>query len=282
MLRTLFFTFTLLALTNTFTNAQTARDIIDDMLDSFGELRTLEYDFYQNEQLRKGRNEYLAHVRLQINPQKVYVKTISPDKGIEVLYRDGHLNNKALINPNGFPYVNVKLDPLSGQLMKDRHHPIFRSGFKPIERIMRKAIKRADEESVNVLTRTADDAFDGKECYKVELNDPTFGYVNYTVKSGENLCTISDRLNIGDYMIMLQNPKISDFKDVSAGDVIRIPTSYSKRTVIWVEKDTMLPIKLKMFDEKGVLYEQFEFRNMQINPSFPSNEFTENGPGYGF
>ena len=77
------------------------------------------------------------------------------------------------------------------------------------------------------------------------------------------------------------NPKVGGYRDVKAGQVIQVPTSYAKNVIVYVDKLYFLPIGVRVYDNKG-LFEQYDYFFLQVNPHFEDAEFTRNYKGYGF
>ncbi|OWY23517.1 DUF1571 domain-containing protein [Sphingobacteriales bacterium UPWRP_1] len=260
------------------------KGLLDNMYAGIDRAKTMQYTFFQKERMIKGWNNAETFTKLNVAPLKVYLKTKTPDGGhIEVLYADGERGGKALIKPNGFPYVNVKLHPTSKQMMGTQHHTILSIGFKKVKKIIQDAYKRAAAQNgVNqVFKLTGSTTYDGKDCYILQITDPTFAFTNYTVKTGQSLYDIAREQNIAEYMIMERNKGIDDYYDIKAGQVIKIPTSYAAKTTLYIDKKTFLPIYQKMEDDKG-LFEQYEMKGLKVNPMFSVAEFTEDWSDYGF
>ena len=269
-----------------FTNkpeATTAQEVIDKMFVAIDNTKTMQFTFHQKERMIKGWNIAETFTKANLSPLKVYLKTTADGGHIEVLYSPAERGGKALIKPNGFPYVNVKLLPTSKQMLSTQHHTIQSIGFGKLKRIIQEALKRAKAQNgVNeVFKLNGSNTYDGKDCHVLLITDPTFTFTNYTVKAGENLFDIAKAKHIAEYMIMERNPGIDDYFDVKAGQVLKIPTSYAQKTTLYIDKKTFLPIYQKMEDDKG-LFEQYEFKNVKINPIFSVAEFTESWSDYGF
>lgn len=282
--RTLLFSILMLSLAYTGVKAQDARSILHQVFDQIDRAQTMTYTLSQFERLKGGKETYAkTAVRLQVSPYKLYLKTISPDEGIEVLWREGVYGGKAFINPNGFPYMNVKLDPVGATMLDGQHNPVMNSGFTIFKDILLDAERKADGQGGfdQVFSLNGSTTFDGRDCYVMELSDPTFDYTSATVKAGENVYTMSLRLKVCPYLIMEKNSSVSDYYDVSAGQSLRVPTSYASYTKIYIDKSTMLPIKMELSDERG-LFEKYDFLDLVVNPGFPADEFTEDCPRYGF
>ena len=85
-------------------------------------------------------------------------------------------------------------------------------------------------------------------------------------------------------MVISLNDQFDDFddlEDLEAGDVLKIPNDYCPKMIMAIDQKRMIPLSIKVFDEKG-LYEHFEYDNVVLNPRFDPMEFTEDYPGYGF
>ena len=53
-------------------------------------------------------------------------------------------------------------------------------------------------------------------------------------------------------MILERNPKAGGYYDVKAGQIISIPNAYAKLTLLLIDKETLLPLNNKVFDDKGL------------------------------
>ena len=102
-----------------------------------------------------------------------------------------------------------------------------------------------------------------------------------TVKKGENITTIARRLRLSEYMILENNPKISSYTDVKEGQIISIPNAYAKLTLLLIDKEYLLPVNNKVFDDKGV-FEMYEYHDLKVNVPIAPEEFTKNYKGYHF
>ena len=123
--------------------------------------------------------------------------------------------------------------------------------------------------------------FNGRQCYKIEISDPTFKYISYTIKNGESLYQLAKRLNICEQLIIEKNSNLSGFDSAKDGMVIQIPTSYAKSSTVYIDTKNYHTIYQELRDEKGV-FERYGFNKLIINPTFKSDEFTEDFEGYNF
>ena len=277
----LFFLLIFLA-TPSFAQDFDARSTFENMVKAINNAKTLKYRFAQKERLRKGWNNALVDIKLNVSPLKTYIKCITPDEGVELLLVDGKYNGNVYVKPNGFPYINVKLSPTGSMLLGvSRHHRMEEAGYELFRDVISIYLNDPSINIDEVVTYKGIVNFDNKSCYHVELNDPNYRILDYVVQGSENVLTISRRLKTADYKILELNPNLSDYFDVSAGQTIKIPSSYSPKTVMYLDTQTHLPLYLEMSDENG-LYEQYEFLNLVVNPKFAADEFDDTFHEYGF
>lgn len=255
-----------------------AKSVYEQMMQAMGKVRTASFTIDMKERIYGKTRHGIHHVKLQVNPYKVYLKSEKPDAGAEVLYIDGANNNKALINPNTFPFINISLSPSNPLLRKHHHYTILQMGFAHAHSIMRYYEATEGERFYGNLKLIADPS---GNFHVLEIDNDEFGFINYKVRKGENITAIARKFYVNDQMILELNKGISDFDDVHPGQVITLPNSFARRIVMYVEKKTMLPTKQFIYDLNG-LYSQVEFKSLKVNPSFTNMDFSSENPLYGF
>lgn len=247
-------------------NAQDLNDMIQKCLSAMGNTTTMSYHFYAQERMDDGTySKSDVEFKVISSPLKLYARAHLPQSA-QVTYDDAI--SKDVKVKKGF---KLNLSPTNKLLMKGVHNPITRAGFGQIKKILDKSIalrKGADLTSfIKVLGSVM---FDGKNCWKVEIDDPDYKIINYTVKPGTtSVWQIGNELAISEYKIKELND-IGD--DVKAGQVLKIPSSYAKRTTLLIDKATMLPIYHKMEDEKGI-FEIYEFKDLKLGMTFTPADF---------
>lgn len=261
--------------------SQSADQIIFDMIKRTREIRTMTYTMRKLERIDGKMTEQLAETTLQRKPLKVYVRQKAPNDGMEVLYVTGENNNKALVNPNGFPWVNVSLDPMGNLMRKNQHHTILDSGYDLFVDILDGLVQKYKKEIKDLTSISKTTVFDGRKCWIIELNNPHFKYESYTVKPGEDVVSIAKKFNLGDYQIVQKNDKVDGYDDVKAGEVITIPNDYSPRMTLYIDQERMVPLVMKVYDDQG-LYEHYEYKSVVIDPVLASDAFSAENEAYGF
>jgi hypothetical protein len=252
-------------------------ELIRNVFSSIDNLKTLRYSLQCNERI-KGRMQHTeSKVKLQVAPRKLYLYI----KGIEVLWCEGTNNGNALVNPGSFPYINLNLDPFGSLMRKDQHHTIYEMGYQYLEDILKDGLRRVGDKIDKNFILLGEEKYNGRTCYKLSISFPDFAWNSYTVKKGETLITIARKLRVSEYMVLENNPKLGWYNDVKEGDVIKVPNAYAKLTLLLIDKEYMLPVNNKVFDDKG-LFETYEYSDMQVNQPIDPKEFTKNYSGYNF
>lgn len=258
-------------------NASEDIELINKIFNSIDNVKTLRYNLQCNERI-KGRMQHTeSQVKLQVSPRKLYLSV----RGPEVLWIEGANNGDALVNPGAFPYMNLNLDPYGMLMRKDQHHTIHEMGFRYLADILKDGMKRAGDNLDKYFSILGEETYNGRVCYKLHIAFPDFTWVPYTVKRGENLTTIARRLRVSEYMVLEKNQKLSWYNDVKEGQVIQVPTAYAKLTLLLIDKELLLPVNNKVFDDKG-LYETYEYYNLQVNTPIAPEEFTKDYKDYNF
>ncbi|HWB62736.1 MAG TPA: DUF1571 domain-containing protein, partial [Chitinophagales bacterium] len=220
--------------------------------------------------------------KVNVSPRKTYMKMVTdPNKGTEILYVEGERGNKALVNPGRF-MPDVTLNPLSGLLTKDQHHTVLSAGFGLISKIVGDAVAKSDAQKRfdDVFKYEGDVTWNGRNCYKLVIEDPTWAYTTYKAGNGENMYTISQKLLIPEYSLV-ELDGVRNFEEDLSGRTLKVPNHYAKKTVFYIDKENNFPIFQEMTDDKGV-FERYSFFDLIVNPTFKSDEFTKGFAGYNF
>ena len=96
----------------------------------------MSYTMKKRERIGGEMQSQESTVKLNVNPFKMYLRQLSPKDGLEVLYVQGENDNKAIINTNGFPWVNVSLDPMGSVMRDNQHHTVHQSGYAHLMSIL--------------------------------------------------------------------------------------------------------------------------------------------------
>jgi LysM repeat protein len=260
-----------------------ARKIMDEMIQHMGMVVSASARVKRMERLPdgsmiSGEMEFKAMFRPSV---KAYVRIKSPREGTEVLYVEGWNDNEAYINTNGFPWINVSLDPQGSTMMEKQHHSLLCIGFKFTEGVVRNINKDPNHDFDDHVTYLGVQKWSNRSVHVVKIEYPEFGPVKYTVQGDENLCQIERKIFVPAAKILDMNPGMDDYWDLKPGQVINVPNYYGKESIFMIDTENYMPIVQIVNDEKG-LFEKYEYHDLKINPKFTTTEFTKDFPGYGF
>ena len=261
------------------TQAQTAESVLNQMLSALDAGKTYEYTMVQEERIDGKIHKNKIFTKIQETPKKVFIDNVEgANEGVQVLYASGERDNKALVNK----MFGIKLSPFNSLIRKNQHHTILESGFGLLIGSIRDAKKRAQAQNAfyQVFQLAGSVTFEGKSCYKLILTDPTFTYESYTIQDGESLYSIAMKKKVCEQLIVEKNG-LGGFGSGKSGQTIQIPSSYAKKTILYIDKSNMHPIYQEMYDEKG-MFEKYTFYDLKVNPSFTSKDFSEDNSAYDF
>ena len=256
--------------------------ILENMFKSIDNVQTLRFKLKKQERVDNVMKSGEQDVKFNKTPKKVYTYIQAPNKGVEVLFLEGKNNNHAYVNPNAFPYINVHLDPMGSVMRKGNHHTVNEVGFDYIKGIVNNIADKSVEDFDKIFLTDEEVEFNGKSCYKIIIDYYPFKIIPYIVQEGESLTTIAYKNFLSDFMILeLNKAKVDNYQDVKAGQEILIPTGYARKTILYIDKQTFLPLVQIMYDDKG-LFEQYEFYNVILNSKINDEEFSSDNEKYGF
>jgi outer membrane lipoprotein-sorting protein len=220
-------------------------------------------------------------VKQNTKPLKIYMKiTEGPNSGAEVLYVDGVNNGNAYVNASSFlPTLN--LDPRGALVSEKQRHTMFELGFAYTGDLINDAYNRYKDKAAEYSTYGGIIKWDNRDVYKITLDNKEYKIKDYTVLAGEDVVKIARKLKLDEYNIKELNPSISSYTSVKAGQVIKIPETFTKTVVMYVDTKTFLPVYQKMTDLKGMVGE-YEYHDVMINTGVTDEEFTKGYKGYSF
>ena len=255
--------------------------IVNRMIERTSKIKTMTYQITKEERINGKMFKQVALVKLQIDPVKLYMKEIVPSKDLEILYARGANNDKAIVNPNGFPWININLDPKDDLMRKNQHHTILESGFNFMVNVLEYTCIRYKTEIETLIINNGIVNYGGKECYSLSMNNSHFRYLDYELKQNESTTDVARRLKISEHMILELNKSIKNYGETGKRQTIKIPSDYCSKIILVVDKEAFLPLKMEIYDDQG-LYEKYEFSELKVNTKISTEEFSQDYADYGF
>ena len=255
--------------------------LIDKMIKAIDDHNEMEFKMYRSERSKNGFTDGKFYAKLINKPYKLYIKNFKPKPGSEILYIKGQNDDKALINPNSFPYFSISLDPDNNLLLAGGHHSLREAGFTLFSNMFKLYKVNYGEELYNRITYHGMFKWNDRVCYKISIDYPDYSTKKYTPKKGETLYSISrdQLLNIG--KLREYNIKYDDDDILDESDEIIIQNVYAKKAVIFIDNENYFPIYQLIYDEEG-LYEKYQYVDLNLDISFKSEEFTRDYSEYNF
>ena len=252
-----------------------------DMFAKTADVKTMTFVMKKKERIKGEMVNGEVRVKLNVEPYKVFIEQIDPDPGMEILFVKNQNNNKAIVYPNGFPWVNVNLDPMGDRMRRDQHHTILETGFDYVMSILKYEMEEQGESVYSKITVRNNTLFDGRACRDIIYNNPDYKILDYTVKNDETLLRIARKFHLSEFMLLELNPRIENFHQKIEQKEIKISSAYASRLEISLDNKLGVPIAIRVFDNKG-MFEAYEYYELKINPTIKPEEFTSSYEGYSF
>jgi hypothetical protein len=259
----------------------TAGGLLQESFTINRQIKTIRLTMLMKEKVNEDYIFKKADFKIAYNPFQLYLKQGYPNEGLEILYNEGENEGKAIVNRNALAFSVLHLDPTGNIIRRNHHHSIFKAGISYMLEVFEHLYTKYEPASENVWKYEGLVKYADIICHKITFKSPDFKFIPYLIQEGETLEEISRKYYISDYMIYEKNPSIKSFESLKPGMNISIPTDYGKKIILYIHKQNLLPVGVKIFDEEG-LYEEYTYLNVQVNPQYSPLDFDVNNPSYGF
>lgn len=257
---------------------QRVQKVFARMYDSIHNIKTVRQDVVAIERLENEVSISRSKIKLQTQPVKIYF--INPSKKLEVLFNPEFFQNKALVKPHIFPYLSMQLDPRGNIMRKNQHYSIMELGYSFIGKSIALTINK-DKDGLSNFAYKGKTTKNGYNCHLIEYENKKYTYVDYKVGERETASSIALKLCVNDYLLRCNNDLLNDFGYLRKGSIIKVPTLYCQKAVLFIDEHLALPISLSLYDDKG-LFESYDYSNVQINVPIPAAEFSRDYSAYNF
>ena len=260
----------------------TASDIVNKSLKAMKEVKTARFSLKGWERVGESHIESEYDIKFRSHPFATYIFCKYPNEGAEILYREGENKNQALVKPNGFPWINLNLDPAGALIRDNSHHTISEMGFSYMHGIINNAVHKckAQKNFKKIFSIEPPHFWLEYDVVTIKIDFPDYAFIPYVVKENETLVDIARKFFLSENKILTLN-KLKNYNSVEAGQEILIPNGYAKTTILFIDIKTHLPVRQEMYDDLGK-YEVYEYHKLKVNEDIPEEEFTSKFPAYGF
>ncbi len=255
-----------------------AVEIMFKTIERTRDIKTLSYTIEKIERIDGDFVRQVSFSKLNRSPLKVYLKQEYPKQGMEALYRDG---GKVLVNPNGFPWFNIRLSPLGNLIRENQHHTIYESGYDHVMNVLEHIMLKYDEKVFSMLYVEKDTIWDSNPVWKIKLQNPLYKIDYYTMQEDETVMQVARRNMLSEYWLVEQNKSISSCNDKSPGTKIKQPSDYAPAMELYIDQIRLIPLVMKIYDGQG-LFEHYSYYDVKVDPEFKEEEFQKNYFEYGF
>jgi hypothetical protein len=216
-------------------------------------------------------------------PFSVYLAFLEPIRHREVLYVRGWNKGNLCVHKGSFPDLTVNLDPQGSTAMANNHHPITHFGFDKLIDLAARNLLLAQKRAEGDIQVSDGGQLLGQPVWKIVAALP-HGGSRVRVAEDETLWDIAERTGQDMYWILVNNRDQGwdEPDDIDPGDEVFVPRYYGARTDFYLNKETGLPVQVVVVDQKGRLYERYEYSDIRINPGLTRADFDPDNPKYKF
>ena len=252
--------------------------ILHQMYDSIKNIKTLRQKVKALERVGAKYNTAASNIKVQTHPKKIYF--VNASKKLEILYDSEVSHNKAWVKPHTFPYLTLSLDPMGNLMRKNQHYTILELGYEFMGKSVALTINK-DKDGLSNFTYLGKATKNEYTCFLLEYENKKYAYTDYTVGERETASLIAYKLCVNDYLLRNKNNLLNDFGFLKKGTVLKVPTLYCKKAILYIDDKLYLPVAISLYDDQG-LFENYEYTNIIINKPFDPKEFTKEYKDYRF
>ncbi len=251
------------------------------MLNAIESLKAAKFKLISKERIGDKMLMSSATGIIQYAPRKLFYRSFDAKNELlfEILYLKGTNNDNALISPNGFPYINVNLDPLGSTIRKNKHLTILDAGGLFLVDMIKFGMNKYSEKIGGHNRFNMSQETEGST--KLVIDNSDYAFTTYTVKPEDTFRSICFKLGVPEYKIIELNEAISTYADLEEGQVIKIPSLYARKFEVIIRNEDFIPLVVRIFDDKGLFSEYF-YEYFYPNPIIDNQTFNRDNPAYTF
>lgn len=241
-----------------------AKKLLDEM--SAAVERTQDYSllWVQRERFEDGLGR-LQTMHIKYSRGRVYLHILDGKRpGAEVLYPANGDGRKAKVHKGSFPDITLSVDLHSSLLMDGQHHQVNHANFQYLASVVMENVRRGATDPQWSLSYAGTTAVGARTADVVEMKGP-WRVQNTTVQVGEDLWQLAQRVKSDAYLLLYTNG-LKRPGAISAGRQVQVPRYYGSRTLLAIDRQSRLPLRLAVYDDRGSLYESYELQQIDTSP----------------
>ncbi|GAB4455450.1 MAG: hypothetical protein Fur0028_10510 [Bacteroidales bacterium] len=258
-----------------------ADSVLNKTFKQIESIKTLRFNITSRERISNHYKIDKGFYKISKMPILYYYKQLIPPTSAEV-FVNSETYPMALVNAHKTLVPNLILSPYGEVLRDTRHHNLYQAGYDYFKNILLFLKDKYNIKWASVTTMNNDIKINQYNCYKLTITNPYFKIIQYTVKEKTTLQQLALKLNICDYHIIQMNASISSvFHTLKPGQIITLPSDYARKIILYIDKTLYIPIKIEVYDNIG-LFEEYLFEDIELNPVFKNEEFSQSYNEYEF
>ncbi|MDA0195609.1 MAG: DUF1571 domain-containing protein [Bacteroidetes bacterium] len=255
-----------------------AFDILNKTIKSTRAIKTMSFTMTKIERIDGEMLKQISLNKMIRKPLSVYLRQEYPVDGMEVLYKEGE---KVLINPNGFPWINLRLSPDGNLARVNQHHTILESGYDHVINILDHLMSKYNHDVGSMVFIEKDSTWESHAVWKIKLQNAYYKVNDYVMQENETVMQVARRDMLSEYWLVEQNEILKSCNDESPGATIKRPNDYAPSMELYIDKIRFIPLVMKVYDNIGI-YEHYTYSGVTIDPVFKDIEFEKDYEEYGF
>ncbi len=215
------------------------------------------------------------------HPFQVYIRYIQPCRGREAIFVKGKNRNRIKVHKGCFPDITTSIQPTGKLALKDNHHPIYHFGLGYLMELAARSFNTALEHDEGWFAPPEQTRLRDRPVWRIQADFPMAGQEIIT-EEYTSLADIAAQAGQDSYVLFHANPGLARLEELAPGTRLFIPRYYGKRAEIHLDRKTLLPVKISIWDWNDELYEEYEFRDLNLDPVLDDRDFDPDNPDYGF
>lgn len=255
---------------------------LTDLLVSIDAVRALTYRFVKRERLRDGTLTDSEHEVKWLAPGRVYMKTLRPRVGQEVLFDPTRDSRRLRVHIGRFPDFTLHLDIDGDLATRGEHHLVSHVGFAYIAGVLRRSAERARREPMGETAGLERRCEAGVCRDHLVLVAGRRAPARVMAEPGEPLVAFAERAGADPYLVAYTNPDVLGLASRLRRREYVVPAYYGSRTEVVIDPVMRLPLAQTVWDDQGRLYEDYRFEELRRDPPLVEADFDPANRAYGF